>query len=81
MVPQAKEKLIDSRTINNQLVELAEKSLTEKVLISQDNYTFYGSYYNYLDKGIRYEYSKERLDDGIPFYYGAMYKIVDEGDK
>lgn len=81
MFPQARKKLINSRSINNQLVELSEKSLTKKVLISQDNYTFYGTYYNYIDKGIKYEYSKERMADGIPFYYGAMYKIVDEGEK
>ena len=81
MVPQAVDKLSHSRDVNNQLVQLAEKSLTDKVIISQDNYTFYGTYYNYIDKGIKYEYSKERLEDGTPFYYGAMYKIIEKGEK
>lgn len=77
IAPYVLEKLKNSIVINNQLVELAEKSLTEKIIISQDHYTFYGTYYNYIDKGIKYEYSKERLDDGISLHYGAMYKIVD----
>lgn len=82
MVPQAKDKYNRSKDVNNQLTELAEKSLTDKIIISQDNYTFYGTYYNYIDKNIKYEYSKTRLKDGVSFYYGAMYKIVDsEGEK
>ncbi len=78
LLPQAVNKWNNSVQVNRQLVELAEKSLTEDVVISQDNFTFYGAYYNYLDRGIRYEYSKEILEDGIPMYYGAKYKIVEE---
>lgn len=78
LLPQAVNKWENSIYINRSLVDIAEKSLTEKVVISQDNYTFYGAYYNYLDKGIHYEYSKEILEDGIPMYYGARYQIIEE---
>ena len=78
VIPSIKQKFIDSRRINNQLVRLAEISLTEKVIISQDYYTFYGTYYNYIDKGIKYTYSKEKLENGTSLYYGTLYKIVEE---
>lgn len=77
-VPMILVKYRDSRNINNQLVRLSEISLTEKVIISQDYYTFYGTYYNYIDKGIKYTYSKEKLEDGTSLYYGSLYKIVEE---
>lgn len=75
MVPQAYDKLQNSIKINKTLINLSELSQTKKITISQDNYTFYGTYYNYIDKKINYTYSEEKLKDGIPFYYGALYKI------
>lgn len=68
----------EAHYINNQLVRLAEISLTKEVVISQDYYTFYGTYYNYIDKGIKYTYSEEKLEDGTSLYYGSLYKILDE---
>lgn len=76
--PQVFERINESININNQLVYLAEQSQTKKVIISQDNYTFYGAYYNYIDKGIKYEYEDERMEKGIPIYRGALYRFEGE---
>lgn len=78
LLPQAKEQYDSSRIINNQLVELSRLSLTENIVISQDNYTFYGTYYNYIDYNIKYKYSKQKLENAIPLYHGAFYKIIEE---
>ena len=77
-LPQVFERINESININNQLVYLAEQSQTKKVIISQDNYTFYGAYYNYIDKGIKYEYEDERMEKGIPIYRGALYRFEGE---
>lgn len=77
-LPMVFVKFKDAREINNQLVRLAEISLTKKVIISQDYFTFYGTYYNYIDKGIKYTYQEERLEDGTSLYYGTLYKIVED---
>jgi len=78
--PQAYDKAINSRNINNDLIYLAEQSQTKKVIMSQDNYTFYGTYYNYIDKGIEYEYEDERMENGTPIYYGSLYRFEEENE-
>ena len=67
-----------SREINENLVYLSELSQTKKIVLGPDNYTFYGTYYNYMDKNIKYEYTSEVLENATPIYFGALYKVVEE---
>ena len=78
LIPQVWDKLRYSIEVNRTLVYLAEESQTKKVIMSQDNYTFYGAYYNYLDKNIKYEYENKRMENGIPIYHGSLYRIEEE---
>ncbi len=75
LLPQVGERLQYSIIINNELVKLSELSLTNKVYISKNNAAFYGAYYNYLDKGIKYEYVNKKIKNGVPIYPGALYKV------
>lgn len=79
-LPQAYDKAVYSRTINDDLIFLSEQSQTKRVIMSQDNYTFYGTYYNYIDKGIEYDYEDERMENGTPIYYGSLYRIEEENE-
>lgn len=81
LFPQAFKKIENSININKDLIYLAEQSQTKKVIMSQDNYTFYGAYYNYIDKGIEYEYEDERMENGIPIYYGSLYRFEEDNEE
>ena len=78
LIPQVWDKLCNSIKVNKDLIYLSEQSQTKKIIMSQDNYTFYGAYYNYIDKNIDYEYEDERMENGIPVYYGSLYRFEEE---
>ena len=79
-VPQVHQTLRASNIANDSLTYLAEQSLTKKVIISPAGDVFNGVYYNYIDKGIKFEYQAEPLENGNLLYRGMLYKIVEENE-